>query len=104
MGFNEWGWNARQASYRYLAVEFSQPLESFSINDDQVRVFAYWYRLAKLAWPTLPLHFPTHAELDGTIEYGGYQDGKTDVFSKASNRDDELRLRILAHISWFEDH
>jgi len=97
MDARHWGWNARGASDDYLAVEFAQPTESNAITDGQVQAFVDWFRRdVQSVWPNMPLNFPTHAELDGTPEYGGYHDGKTDVFSKGSPSTDQLRGRILA--------
>jgi hypothetical protein len=98
MPMKQWGWNARGCSSVYLAVELAQPLESFDITDGQVRAFAEFWRLARMAWPNLPAYFPTHSELDGTRAYGP-TDGKTDVFSKSSPRTEALRARIQRAIT-----
>jgi hypothetical protein len=94
---DEWGHNARGCSDNYLAVEFAQPVESRDISDAQVDVFCWYFMETRKRWPELPLRFPTHAELDGTAEYGRF-DGKSDVFSKGSPRADELRTRILERL------
>lgn len=92
----EWGWNARAASDKYLAVEFAQPTVSHEITDGQVAALTDWIKTRVLTvWPGLPLHFPSHAELDGTAEYGGTIDGKTDVFPRSAALMNELRARIL---------
>lgn len=89
-----WGWNARAASSRYLAVEFAQPTEADAITDGQVDAFVAWFRdVALRAWPSLPRNFPTHAEVEARGETGAW-DGKSDVFSNGSLRTDELRDRI----------
>lgn len=94
---NEWGWHARAASKLYLGVEFAQATADEPITDGQVAAFVDWVRTRVLAvWPGLPLAFPTHAELDGTAEYGGYRDGKTDVFPKGAPATEQLRAKILA--------
>lgn len=90
-----WGWNARACSMSYLAVEFAQPVAATPVTDAQVRAFCWFFEQSRRAWPTLPLYLPTHAELDGTPEYGGYHDGKTDVFPKGDFRADALRTRII---------
>lgn len=94
----EWGWNARAASDDYLAVEFAQATVDESITDAQVAAFCDWVTTRVLpTWgATFPLVFPTHAELDGTAEYGGYHDGKTDVYPKGVAAADDLRARIMA--------
>lgn len=92
--YNRWGWNARRASMLYLAVEFAQPTVDDPITDGQVRAFCWLFQQMRQVWPELPAYFPTHAELDGTIEYGGIRDGKTDVFPPGDRRTEELRRRI----------
>ena len=92
-----WGWNARAASSRYLAVEFAQATRDEPISDGQVDAFCAWYLTrARAAWPDLPASFPTHAEVERSGETGA-RDGKDDVFPDA--RADELRARILARLS-----
>lgn len=100
MAPDRWGWNARGCSPHYLAVEFAQPTEADPISTEQVNAFCWAVRrLWQPAWPTLPMVFPTHAELDGTAEYGGTYDGKTDVFSRGSRAADKLRNRITARLA-----
>lgn len=94
MAPNEWGWNARSASSKYIGVEFAQPVERNAISDGQVRAFCWYFQQARQRYSKLPPYFPTHAELDGTQEYGGTYDGKTDVFTRGSLRTVELRVRI----------
>lgn len=96
---SHWGWNARAASSHYLAVEFAQPTVNDPITDGQVRAFCWWYGEAKQRWPALSKSMPTHAELDGSVEYGGYYDGKTDVFPKGDHRTTDLRQRILNRLA-----
>lgn len=93
----EWGWNARAASPNYLAVELAQATVDEPITDAQVAALAdYLERHVFPAWPDLPRHFPSHAELDGTPEYGNAVDGKSDVFPDGDPRMDDLRARLLA--------
>lgn len=96
----KWGWNARGCSKLYLAVELAQATVDDPITDGQVRALC-WYVATRLRpmWPLLPLAFPTHAELDGTAEYGGTVDGKSDVYPRNDPRADELRARILARLA-----
>lgn len=96
MTFRQWGWNARAASPLYLACEFSQPVESRRISEGQVRAFCWFFMQARKVWATLPQVFPTHADLDGTVEYGGYLDGKTDVYRKGSPDTFDLRHAVSA--------
>lgn len=91
----EYGWHARQASLRYLGVEFAQPTVDDAITDGQVAAFAaYVKKHVTPVYPDLTLEFPTHAEVDGTPVYGGTYDGKSDVFPKGDMRAAELRGRI----------
>lgn len=99
MSYRQWGWNARGASQHYLGVEFAQSHVYNAIDDGQVRAFCWFFQDVRKVWPDLPARFPTHAELDGTIEYGGYHDGKTDVFPKGSQDTVELRKRILDRLA-----
>lgn len=97
-----WGWNARGCSGLYLAIEFSQSTVQGVISDGQVRAFCIWLRDYVLPiYPNLPRYFPTHAELDGTDEYGTF-DGKTDVFPDGDWRTTDLRNRINAHLKFFK--
>ncbi len=87
---DEWGWNARSASQRYLAVEFAQPTVNDAISDAQVRAFCHWFMdQGRHDWPRLPLVFPTHAELPE-----GVADGKTDICPRGDPRANDLRARI----------
>jgi hypothetical protein len=91
-----WGWNARAASPKYLAVEFAQPTNANAISDGQVQAFADWFRQHVLTvWPNIALNFPTHAEVEVWGETG-YHDGKDDVFPFGDIRVDQLRARIMA--------
>ncbi len=98
MSYSAWGWNARGCSDDYLAVEFAQPTEASLISDAQVRAFAWFFQQARRVWPYLPNLFVTHAELDGTTEYGP-RDGKTDVFRQSSAMTADLRNRIYARLA-----
>ena len=89
----EWGQHDPWASQEYLGVEFAQPTVNNPITDAQVAAFADWFKTRVLpAWPSIPLHFPSHAEVDR--EYGQNQ-GKTDVYGLNDSRMDELRSRIM---------
>jgi hypothetical protein len=98
MPLNLWGWNARGCSPHYLAVEFAQANVSDAIDDAAVAAFCWWFvDLARAMWSTLPRVFPSHAELDGTPEYGQH-DGKTDAFPLHDPRMVDLRMRINARL------
>lgn len=95
-----WGWHARGCSPRYVGAEFAQATVGDPISDGQVRAFCYLFAsILRPVFPTLPLSFPTHAEVDGTAAYGGVLDGKSDVFPRSDPRADELRRRILARLA-----
>lgn len=96
--YSRWGWNARGCSPIYLAVEFAQATQAWVITDGQVNAFCWFFEQARKVWPRLTTNFPTHAELDGTPQYGPY-DGKTDVFPMGAQRTSELRTRILTRLS-----
>lgn len=91
----EWGWNARGSSDNWLAVEIAQATVDEPITDAQVAALADWIKTRVLpAWPSLPMMFPSHAELDGTPEYGP-KDGKSDVFPLGDQRMENLRTRLM---------
>jgi hypothetical protein len=83
-----WGWNAKGASSRYLAVEFVQPRLGDEITDEQVQTFCYFFRTARITWPDLPLDLVAHSELDPA--------NKSDPFPVDSPKNTELRRRIMA--------
>ena len=97
MEADQWGHNASAASRLYLGVEFAQAVEAWPITDAQVEAFAAFFLRCRQRWPNLPMHFPTHAEVERSGEAGAVF-GKTDVFSFGSPRTDELRGRILARL------
>lgn len=91
----EWGWNARGSSDNWLAVELAQATVHEAITDAQVAALADWIKTRVLpVWPKLPMMFPSHAELDGTPEYGTF-DGKSDVWPKGDERMENLRTRLM---------
>lgn len=95
----QWGWNARAASTRYLAVEIAQPTVDTPVSDEQVEAFCTWWEQHVLpVWPNIPANFPSHAEVERAGETGAY-DGKTDVFPVGDARMDELRLRIYTRLN-----
>ena len=90
----QWGWNARAASSKYLAVEFAQPTADVDITDEQVDAFCAWWRNdVRWLYQGLTLttaNMPTHAELQE-----GIADGKSDCYPLGDPRADDLRQRIL---------
>lgn len=95
--WDQWGWHARRASMYYVSLEIAQGTVNDPVTDAQVRTIAWIVRQVREVWPDIPLHFPTHAELEAWGETG-YRDGKTDVFEFGSPRADELRSRIMQNI------
>lgn len=92
----EWGWHALQASKVYMGVEFAQATVDEPITDAQVNAFCAWFKkYVAPAWPSLPLHFPSHAEVDREFNQ---QQGKTDAFPFGDPRMDDLRGRIMAQL------
>lgn len=94
MTAREWGWNAREASRTYLAVEFAQSTVDEPITVGQVRAFVHWYAHEVVpVWGALDLSrddaLPMHSELAA-----GRRDGKSDVFPLSDRRGDDLRARI----------
>jgi hypothetical protein len=91
----QWGWNAREHSQDFLAVEFAQPTIASPIPDSMVAAFVAWFRAEVApAWPGLTprvLLLPMHSELPA-----GKRDGKTDAFRADSAGAKHLRARIYA--------
>lgn len=99
MPVRNWGWNAFQASTVYVAAEYAQPLEEYAISDLMVRTHNWWFaRVVREAFPRIPLHFPTHSEVEASGEIGHAPSGKTDAFSLGSPKADDLRARIVANL------
>jgi hypothetical protein len=94
----EWCHHARGCSSYYIGAEFAQPNLGDPISDAQIAAFC-WYFAVELrgAYPRLALHFPTHAELDGTDLYGRV-DGKSDLAPKGDPMAADVRRRILARL------
>lgn len=95
-----WGWNARAASQKFLAVEFAQATIDQPIDDSMVDAFVQWLQLEALpVWPGLPMHFPSHAEVEAA-GLTGARDGKTDCWPGGDPRLDDLRARIGARLGF----
>lgn len=87
---HHWGWNAREHSSGYLAVEFSQGQLGESVEDSQFKAFAWYIRTKAIpSWPTIPMIFIMHSELPA-----GRRDGKTDLVPDGEG--DIIRARIRA--------
>lgn len=87
----QWGWNARGASSKYLACEFAQANLGDPIDDGQVDAFCWWFRnVAQVHWPNIPMHFPNHSDLPE-----GISDGKSDVEPRGQH---SVRDRILTRL------
>jgi len=93
------GWNAFGASAVYVAVEYAQPTEAYPITDLMVRTHNWFFAaVVRPAFPRIPLHFPSHAEVEHTGEIGHTPSGKSDAFSYGSPRMQDLRARILKNL------
>jgi len=100
----EWGWNARQASKHYLAVEIAQATVDEPISDLQVDALAGWIRTHVLPeWPDLPMFFPTHSEVEKRGETG-QTDSLSCLFPFEDPRADELRGRLMARLTGEEKY
>ncbi|MBI2756179.1 MAG: hypothetical protein HYX52_05655 [Chloroflexi bacterium] len=95
----QWAWNARQASWRYYAIEIAQANLGDPIDDETVRTVAWLIKTEALRGnPKMGLRLPTHAEIDG-VETGAF-DGKTDPYPKNEIANaDALRARIRAALA-----
>lgn len=94
------GWNAFGASAVYVAVEYAQPTEAYPITDLMVRTHNWFFAtMVRPAYPHIPLHFPSHAEVEHSGEIAHTPSGKTDAFSYGSPRMDDLRQRIRKNLA-----
>lgn len=94
------GWNAFAASALYVAVEYAQPTENYPITDLMVRTHNWFLAtIVRPAFPRIPLHFPSHAEVEASGEIAHTPSGKSDVFSLGSPHMDDLRQRIRQNLA-----
>lgn len=99
LGAREFGWNAFAASGVYVAVEYSQPLEDYDITDEMVRTHNWYFAtILRPALPHLPLHFPSHSEVEHSGEIQHVPSGKTDAFSYGSTKMENLRERVYNNL------
>lgn len=102
MPIDRWGWNAFQASTRFVAAEFAQPGAGGQyepITAGMVRAYSWWWVHRVLArWPGIPPFLPTHSEVEHLGLIGHSPSGKTDVFPWRDPRADELRMRLAAEL------
>lgn len=91
---DRWGWNARGASSRYLAIEFAQASQGGVVLDSQLRAAAWWiWHSARKRWPGLPLtatSLVNHSDLPE-----GIADGKTDVQPRGQHSVRDRLLKLL---------
>jgi hypothetical protein len=95
-GPQKWGWNAREHSSDYLAVEFAQPNLGDPITDGQIEAYVDWYVTDVVPWwgrvvtPTV-----MHAAL-----LAGIRDGKSDLFPIGREGDAfQARLRRAVEVA-----
>jgi len=95
MNPDQWGWNAREASSHYVAIEHAQARLGDPVSDALLDASA-WYIKNKVyaRWPNMPRTLVHHSELPA-----GVQDGKSDMAPKGSAKAEELRQRLLARLS-----
>jgi hypothetical protein len=95
--WTRWGWHAYAASSHYISFEFAQGTVADDISDGQIRTAAWAIRQSQEVHPNIPLHFPTHAELEHSGETG-LVDGKTDIYPINSPRTEDVRRRLLEEL------
>lgn len=82
----QWGWNAREHSSEYLAVEFAQPTVGWTVTGLQIEAYWAWYQQEiRPVWGAIDT-LVTHAELPA-----GVRDGKSDVYPIGDARVAELK-------------
>lgn len=100
MGEAQWGWNAHGESQRKLAIEHAQTGYggyNEDMPDEVIWTDAWWIKnYARKRWPSLPLYFPTHAELEvlGLVP----RQGKTDIYAWGDERADTFRGRLAERL------
>lgn len=78
MSAEQWAYNAREHSDKWIALEFAQPVLGAEISDASIKAGAYYIKhYALRSWPTLPMTIIHHSELPA-----GIRDGKTDIFAR----------------------
>ena len=93
-----WGWNARNASGHYVAIEIACPTFSSWVTDAEAITVAWCIRETRKVWPRIPLYLPTHSELEHLGETGR-QDGKSDVYAWWDiSKAEDLRGRVMAEL------
>lgn len=93
MGLTEWGWNAREHSPEYLAVEVAQPYYGAPISDATFRALVWYLRRAFGLWASLVPSaetLPYHSELPA-----GRRDGKSDIFWPQDPEGAAFRDRLI---------
>ena len=97
-GANGWGWNAREHSREYLAVEVAQAREGDPVDDFTVLALAWYIKnVLRAYWPDLPDNYPMHSELPA-----GQRDGKTDLYPPGPDAD-AFRARLLNALTALDD-
>lgn len=93
-----WGWNARNASDTYVAVEIAQPTVNDPLPNAVPRAVADY--IFDHVWPAWgeTWHFPSHAELEDWGETGA-NDGKTDLYPTGDPRMEAFREQVYARLN-----
>lgn len=94
-----WGWNARAASDKYVAVEIAQPTVNDPLPDSvPVALADYIFDHVWPVWGELDWHFPSHAELEAWGETG-QKDGKTDLYPVGDERMNVFRQTVYDRLT-----
>jgi hypothetical protein len=94
---DQWGWNARNASDNYVAIEIAQPVESDPIGNVHIAVADYIFDHVWPRWGEV-WHFPSHAELEDWGETGA-NDGKTDLYHTGAAEMNAFRDKVYARLN-----
>lgn len=91
---DQYGWNARGASSRYVAIEHAQARLGDPVSDQLLDASAWYIQHVVYArWPNMPRTLIHHSELSE-----GMSDGKSDMALAGSAAAEELRQRLLSRL------
>lgn len=93
-----WGWNARAASDKYVAVEIAQPTIDDPLPESVgIALGDYIFDHVWPVWGEI-WHFPSHAELELWGETGK-KDGKTDLYPAGDERMNAFRQIVYDRLN-----
>lgn len=91
---DQYGWNARAASTRYVAIEHAQARLGDPVSDALLDASAWYIKnIVYTRWPEMPSTLIHHSELSE-----GRADGKTDMAPNGTAEAEELRERLLSRL------